>query len=301
MKDSPSSNISSSLTGNQEIDLLLTNLSNTFNNSEELENLKRLFASEINNHLQVKLMNKKLFNMYSSKLDEIEHLNSNLSVEIEKKVKELIIAEKFSNIGKLTSVLAHDIRNPLAVLQAIVTNMEMKDKDDKKYASEVKRLYVTIDRINEQITDTLNYLKDTELVLNTISLQTCINEAISIVKIPEEIRVKVSQNDEAINGDFHKLKMVFSNLIKNSIDSIGDKSGEISIDISNDETDISVIIHDSGPALSDLNKIFEPLFTTKTTGTGLGLPSCKSIIELHGGTITASNDPKKFIITLPKI
>lgn len=301
MKDSPSSNISSSLTGNQEIDLLLTNLSNTFNNSEELENLKHLFASEIKNHLQVKLMNKKLFNMYSSKLDEIEQLNSNLSVEIEKKVKELIIAEKFSNIGKLTSVLAHDIRNPLAVLQAIVTNMEMKDKDDKKYASEVKRLYVTIDRINEQITDTLNYLKDTELVLNTISLQTCINEAISIVKIPEEIRVKVSQNDEAINGDFHKLKMVFSNLIKNSIDSIGDKSGEISIDISNDETDISVIIHDSGPALSDLNKIFEPLFTTKTTGTGLGLPSCKSIIELHGGTITASNDPKKFIITLPKI
>ncbi|AJW71289.1 sensor histidine kinase [Nitrosopumilus adriaticus] len=300
MKNSPSSN-TSSLTGNQEIDLLLTNLSNTFNNSEELENLKHLFASEIKNHLQVKLMNKKLFNMYSSKLDEIEQLNSNLSVEIEKKVKELIIAEKFSNIGKLTSVLAHDIRNPLAVLQAIVTNLEMKDKDDKKYASEVKRLYATIDRINEQITDTLNYLKDTELVLNTISLQTCINEAISIVKIPEEIRVKVSQNDETINGDFHKLEMVFSNLIKNSIDSIGDKSGEISIDISNDETDISVIIYDSGPALSDLNKIFEPLFTTKTTGTGLGLPSCKSIIELHGGTITASNDPKKFIITLPQI
>ena len=71
--------------------------------------------------------------------------------------------------------------------------------------------------------------------------------------------------------------------------------------MSSDSKNITIKVQDSGPGIpdKDLEKIFEPMYTTKTTGTGLGLVICKSIIEQHGGTISVSNKPTTFTITLP--
>ena len=91
-----------------------------------------------------------------------------------------------------------------------------------------------------------------------------------------------------------------SNLLSNAVQEL-DGQGEIDIIVSEDSEFVTIQIKDSGSGISDKNleKIFEPMFTTKKTGTGLGLVICKSIIEQHGGSISVSNKPTTFTIKLP--
>jgi two-component system sensor histidine kinase HydH len=98
------------------------------------------------------------------------------------------------------------------------------------------------------------------------------------------------------------LEVVFSNLLKNASQAVND-SGEITIRIIDKNDDVFVEIEDSGPGILETNmeQIFEPLFTTKQTGTGLGLASCKSIIEKHGGTLSVRNKPTVFTVQIPKV
>jgi signal transduction histidine kinase len=79
-------------------------------------------------------------------------------------------------------------------------------------------------------------------------------------------------------------------------------SGTITITAQNEKDYVTIEFEDSGPGISkeNLPRVFEPLFTTKTTGTGLGLASCKNIIERHRGTITVQNRPTRFTIRLPR-
>ncbi len=81
-----------------------------------------------------------------------------------------------------------------------------------------------------------------------------------------------------------------------------ENSGEIKVRIKENENDVDIEIEDSGPGIPEdkIEQIFDPLFTTKSTGTGLGLVSCKNIIEQHKGTISVKNNPTIFEIILPK-
>jgi signal transduction histidine kinase len=80
-----------------------------------------------------------------------------------------------------------------------------------------------------------------------------------------------------------------------------DGEGEVNVNVSADSKFLTIKISDSGPGIPEKNleKIFEPMFTTKTTGTGLGLAICKSIVDQHGGTIFISNKPTTFTVQLP--
>jgi signal transduction histidine kinase len=97
--------------------------------------------------------------------------------------------------------------------------------------------------------------------------------------------------------------VLFSNLISNAVQAIGGKEGTVTVRLDDDLQDVIIEVEDSGPGIPDdvLPKIFEPLFTTKQYGTGLGLVSCKNIVDAHKGKITVQNNPTKFIIRIPKI
>lgn len=101
--------------------------------------------------------------------------------------------------------------------------------------------------------------------------------------------------------DSKKLETVFVNLITNAIEVIESK-GQIDIRLIDKNDYVLIEIEDSGPGIPEniLPKIFEPLFTTKQTGIGLGLPSCKNMTEQHGGIITVKTNPTVFTIKLPK-
>jgi signal transduction histidine kinase len=103
------------------------------------------------------------------------------------------------------------------------------------------------------------------------------------------------------------MEIVFVNLFVNAVQAIGDKKGAITVEITDDPSDENVIIKviDTGIGIREeiIGKIFEPLFTTRQVGTGLGLSSCKSIVDQHGGAISASSKVGKgttFTIRMPK-
>ena len=102
--------------------------------------------------------------------------------------------------------------------------------------------------------------------------------------------------------DKKQLSIVFSNLVLNGIQAIGKSQGTVEIQIVENDS-VTIQVKDSGTGIpkGDLNRIFEPLFTTKSEGTGLGLASVRSIIHLHNGTISADSPPTVFTITLPKV
>ena len=120
--------------------------------------------------------------------------------------------------------------------------------------------------------------------------------------IPKNIKINLPKKDVSIYVDSTSIQIVFKNLILNAIQAIGNQEGNITIRF--DEEPIYTIIEvvDSGIGIpeSELSEIFEPLVTTKQKGTGLGLVSCRNIIESHNGTITVKNNPTTFTIKLPK-
>jgi signal transduction histidine kinase len=127
------------------------------------------------------------------------------------------------------------------------------------------------------------------------------------MEIPQTITVHPPQNDHTVYCDPEKMEIVFVNLFVNAIQAIDEKKGDIIIEINDDPLDDNVAmikVRDTGCGMPPeiMGKIFDPLFTTKQVGTGLGLSSCKNIIEQHGGTISASSklgDGSTLTIRLP--
>jgi len=210
--------------------------------------------------------------------------------------------EKLTTIGELSSRLAHDIRNPLSVIRGNIDLMKSGKKDQltqdelKKFDS-VDR---AIGRIDHQIDKVLDFVQGKPFEMKMHSLHEIINSTIADISKPEKIKIDTKGPDVKIDCDFEGLKIVLINLITNAIQSIGTE-GSIKINVIEKTNFVLIEVEDSGPGIpeSNLSTIFDPLFTTKQEGTGLGLVSCKSLIELHKGTISVKNNPTTFTITLP--
>lgn len=226
------------------------------------------------------------------------------SIKIKELSTELIKAERLSAIGELAARLSHDLRNPLSVIKSSVeiTMLRNDDKFSMHDKEVIQRINKAIARMTNQIDDVLNYAKRTPIEKNKITISTCIKNVISWISIPTKIKITIQENDTDVFADEGKLEIVFSNLIRNAIEAIGDDTGSIEIKIQVIGEQVIIESIDSGAGIKEdnIDIIFEPLYTTKQVGTGLGLVSCKNIIEQHGGKITVKNNPTTFTMTLPK-
>ncbi len=234
---------------------------------------------------------------------KLTHALDTKNVKIDNLTNELIKAERLSAIGELAARLSHDLRNPLSVIKSSVEISLIRNKESltQKDHESIQRINNAIQRMTNQIEDVLDYVKTTELEKKQISLKSCITNIVNELQL-NKINIKIPDNDITVLADESKLEIVFSNLLKNAIDAIGDNPGTIEIRYHDEENYVLIDIIDSGSGIKEdnIDKIFEPLYTTKQTGTGLGLVSCKNIIEQHGGKISVKNNPTTFTITLPK-
>ena len=211
--------------------------------------------------------------------------------------------EKLSVIGQLSSNIAHDIRNPLGAIKNSGVIIDKENKNSNEIISrELKRINISVRRISHQVEEVLNYVRTTPMILKSHSINQTLQEAIDTLDIPQNISINIPKNDITIKFDHEKILIVFINIILNAIQSIGDKNGIITITTSEASSDVTLEFENSGPNISsnDLKHIFDTLFTTKLEGTGLGLSSCKNIIEQHNGEIYATSDPVTFSIKLPR-
>lgn len=213
--------------------------------------------------------------------------------------------EKFEIVGKLATNLAHDLRNPLTIIKNTLEIMETKqDLQPKEMKSYYDRLHSAADRISHQIEDVLDFVRATQTNFERHLLNEILESALDKIVRPDTIKIVIPTNHVYVMCDFTKLEVVFTNLITNSIQAMNG-AGQIEIKFLDDANNTTIQISDTGCGIpqDDLPKIFEPLFTTKQTGTGLGLPSCKQIVEQHYGTIGVSSAVGRgtvFNISLPK-
>jgi signal transduction histidine kinase len=212
--------------------------------------------------------------------------------------------ERLSAIGELAASLAHNMKNPLATIRSSADILKRNYKEKNKEVEEViLRMNRAIDRMAQQIDDVLNFVRITPLNLEDVSLLNIIDSVIKTIEIPSNIKIDLPKNDCQVKCDVRKIEVVLTNLILNSIQAIGPKiDGNIIIRSSETDNMVVIEIEDNGIGIHPtlLSKLFEPLVTTKMQGTGLGLSTCKNIIEQHGGTITVKNNPTTFTISLPK-
>ena len=234
--------------------------------------------------------------------DELLKQNKTLLSQVERKSAELVKSERLATIGTMASRIAHDLKQPLTIMYtyAEMLTPEILSKLDSKDKEKWLRLQNSIFDMNRIIEDVLDFARTTEIKKKKSSLLSILRLALNHVKSSYGIEINLPEKDISLNCDSRKIEGVMSNLLNNAVQSLYEQ-GEIDVSISSDSKFVIIRIKDSGSGIPDenLDKIFEPMFTTKKTGTGLGLVICKSIVEQHGGTITVSNKPTTFTIKLP--
>jgi len=248
-----------------------------------------------------------------SKIDEIQTINDSFEemiknlkklIETEKNLAEMHVKiknERLTAIGELAASMAHDMKNPLATIKSSSEILQKKSLQNEETKLVIERMNRAIDRMSHQINDVLNYVRITPLHLEKIKISALLETARKSLSIPDNISLSIPDSEIEIECDVEKLEIVFINILLNSIQAIGNNPGKIECIVSKNNSNAIIEIQDTGEGIPEdiFSKIFDPLVSSKQMGTGLGLSSTKHVIEQHHGTITAQNNPTRFIITMP--
>ncbi|MFP4547967.1 MAG: ATP-binding protein [Fidelibacterota bacterium] len=247
---------------------------------------------------------------------ELRFINNELVREIknrERAEEELRETEKVKreNLKKLALQLAHEIKNPLSSIKSsaqLVETIQTINPDVKSTIKHMDRITRNVDTCNRVIKELYEFTHDAELQIQKIKIGILFNEVIDYTESILEnslVSLKSESNiyDLCVSIDKFKLMQALKNIINNSKEAIMDE-GEITIDFIEKYKVLNIRIADTGTGMKEeqLNKIFEPFFTSKSKGFGLGLAIVKKIIEQHRGTITVTSQIGKgteTIITLP--
>jgi signal transduction histidine kinase len=235
---------------------------------------------------------------------KLKEKQGQLEDEVRIKSQALIESERLAAIGNLSSRLAHDLKNPLSALKVITELLKFaaKDQTDPSFSSRLDAANAAIFRMTHQIDNVLDFVKETDLEIAPTSVYEILKIASDKTPAKTDVVFDIQQSDANLNCDKQKMAVVFSNIMLNSIQAMNN-TGKITIRFYQTPKDTIIDFEDSGPGIpaNIVHKIFDPLFTTKQQGTGLGLATCKSIIQQHGGTISVSNNPTKFTVSIPRM
>ncbi|HPC29582.1 MAG TPA: ATP-binding protein, partial [bacterium] len=217
--------------------------------------------------------------------------------------------ERLASLGILAGGIAHEIRNPLVALKTFSQLLPERFADDKFRSDYLKVVIPEIDRINHLIEQLLVFAKPRPPRMEEFDLISVIESTILLVSNQEKFRninIQTNFNSKGIKirADSEKIKQALLNLLFNAAEAIDKKGGVINISVSENEGKSIIEIMDNGSGISseNINKIFDPLFTTKPYGTGLGLSIVNEIIAQHNGRIyieSQDGQGTRVIIYLP--
>jgi signal transduction histidine kinase len=244
----------------------------------------------------------------SKKVTEVESVLQQNQNELEQMQEKLIRAERLAAIGELASGVGHELRNPLNVIRNCVylLNIAISEKDEAGAAETLKVLDKQIDVANKIVTDLLDFTRIKAPMQTRVELQKLIEESLTWVTIPDQVTLNLNLNGftQVLRTDPEQMTRVFTNLISNAVQAMNGKGGQLTINASADDDYVSIIFSDTGCGIPEenLKKIFEPLFTTKPKGIGLGLAIAKRLAEQNSGKIEVTSEVGKgstFTVKLP--
>lgn len=226
--------------------------------------------------------------------------------ELRKSQEQLLKAQRLAAIGELASMVGHDLRNPLTGITGATYYIKSKmgSKMSKKTKEMLELIEKDLEYSNKIVNDLLEYSRELQLEFTETSPGLIMKEALSFVQIPRNIKILNSiQSGPRIKIDVQKMKRVFINIIKNSIDAMP-KGGKLTVMSKKKNDNLEIAFADTGIGMIEdvLEEIWTPFSTTKAKGMGLGLPICKRIVEMHGGNISVESKIGKgttFTVTIP--
>jgi signal transduction histidine kinase len=223
-----------------------------------------------------------------------------------------LLIEKLGATGRLVRTLAHEVRNPLNNINMSVEQL-LQSADGN---GEESQLFLDIvqrnsKRIGDIITELLDTSRPTDLVFERCSLQAIMDESISeaLDRITlQHVNMQIRYADEAcyIMANKEKLKIAFLNIIINAVEAVPSMTGELSVSIDTSRDSHVVVIRDNGCGIPEENisRLFEPYFTSKRNGMGLGLAATLNILQSHKANIDVTSvvgQGTTFTITFPGI
>lgn len=212
---------------------------------------------------------------------------------------------RLSTIGQLAGTVIHDLKGPISVIKGYVEFLGRKNLDEKKRLEYVSIVRDELERLLNMTKDFLEFSKGKEsLQLMDVDGKQLILETVNFLKekaANKGIEIEINGEETCIKCDPMKIKRVFTNVLLNSIESM--EEGKITITTKKNK-DITIIVEDNGPGMSPevREKIFDPFFTLKSGGTGLGMTIVKKIINDHSGTVIVESEKghgTTVTITLP--
>ena len=217
---------------------------------------------------------------------------ANLIVEIEDQLRQ---ADRLTALGELSAGMAHEIRNPLGSIRGTAEILRDALPDNNRYTEFSQILIKEVDRLNRVVEDFLNFARPTTDEQRDFKPNEILHEVLQLCwQQITKSRIKIHWQEKplpAAVGDAAQFKQVFLNLILNALQAMS-AGGELWIETAvNAQQQIVLTFRDSGPGIpaADLDRIFNPFFTTKAKGTGLGLAITYRIIQNHCGKISVKN------------
>jgi PAS domain S-box-containing protein len=242
---------------------------------------------------------------------KLEEYSKHLEDLVKERTKQLKDSERLAAIGATAGMVGHDIRNPL---QAIVGDLYLA-KEDVFLLSEgemKKNLQENLNNIEENVlyiekivADLQDYARPLHPIMENVNVKEAIEAAFLVVAIPSSLKVAIiiEAGLPLLNSDLSMLKRVLVNLIQNAVQAMP-KGGKLTLNAYKEENSIVVAVKDNGVGIPEAikNKLFAPMFTTKSKGQGFGLAVVKRMIEALGGNVSFESQEDKgttFTIRLP--
>ncbi|NQW22235.1 MAG: PAS domain S-box protein [SAR202 cluster bacterium] len=254
-------------------------------------------------------MNRTLEKRVTERTSELQQANDRLIDAHD----QLVRTEKLAAIGQLSAGVAHDLRNPLGAIKNAIyyLNGKLNDSESAKENPRIPEflniINYEVDHSNKIITDLMDFARIAPPSFAPADLGTLVQDCLGTLGVKEGVYINVLDGHHEdllqVQVDGEQLNRVFQNLILNAQEAMQD-GGVITVSTVENDGFADVSVSDTGEGIKPeiINKIFDPLFTTKTQGTGLGLAVCQQIVSKHGGTIEVESKPGKgstFRVRLP--
>ena len=243
---------------------------------------------------------------------QLEGLVDERTRELRNAQDELVRKERLATLGNLTATVSHELRNPLGSMRPSLYVIETvtRNNSNEKLQSAVQRLYRSIDRCDKIIDELLDFTRITDLSIQTVRLDNWLNEVIQEQPLLNGIELVYQPHldNTQVNIDADRFRRAIINVFENACHAmlIADSTTEvidnaklnIQTQLSSDR--VNILISDSGGGIPDalMEKIFEPLFSTKGFGVGLGMPTVQQIMKQHKGGIDIDTSPAGTTVTL---
>lgn len=200
--------------------------------------------------------------------------------------------ERLATIGQLAASIGHDLRNPLSVMESSLYILRRRAGADERMLKHVERIGQQIVECDSIITHLLEMARNQPPRRTTVQLRKLVDESIVAARVPTRITVELEGiDDRELYVDHALVKQALVNLLVNSIQAQREGEGWIRLHAEREDDYVILTIEDAGPGFESITLpfVFEPLVTTKSSGTGLGLSLVKSVVERHGGYVSAGN------------